>query len=97
MKDKKYEKFDPPFPVNYTKKKCEKCNIETDEIVWVKRMVYICKYSQNMDEEMMQDGATSMIYYGRKEFLELVKNDVKHNKNEGEWFSCENCFKEMDK
>lgn len=77
--------------------KCSNCDKEPDKIVWIKRMVHGWTFTQKMDGEYIEDVDKAMPEYGRLEFLKMVKDDIKNNKNEGERFSCKPCFEEMDK
>lgn len=74
--------------------KCSNCNKETDEPVFLKRMVQFFIFEKLLDEDK-QDILTYGIEHTRSEFLKMVKSDVKNNENEGEWFSCKDCFKEI--
>lgn len=88
---------------------CQKCNKDTNEIVWVKRFVEIVEFGPHaIDdyEENIKSGNdylntvssfTLLREYGRREFLKLVTDDVEGEKNTGESFYCKDCFKELDK
>ena len=85
-------KFSPLIPQPpYVEKKCEKCGIETDNIVWVKNFTYVCKYSQKTLIEVEQEGGGTIIEYGRDQLLKILKDDIKNNKNKGERYYCESC------
>ena len=78
---------------------CSKCGIQSSNISWVKRMVFVMDFAPDyFIREPIEDYEKDMkdtLDHCRQEFLSIVKEDLENENHAGESFYCNDCFKEF--